>query len=369
MRLGSGRREEQGMLEVFTAGGISVDNIVAADGTVQCNVLGGNAVYSAAGARLWLDDVGILGLVPRNYPVDWLERVKAARIRTEGIAVVEEQLDLSEWFFYRDDGSRIDQLHAAPDAFSDFGLSGPRISMADAARFAEHLKGAPAQGRGFDAFRLDHPVLIERLPQSYSAAKGAHLAANRPDALRRMARALYDSAILVTLDPGSNAPRLAAERPVLGLPALDVFLPSERELEVLTPPGTTAQRLGYLVASGVPAAVVKMGAQGSMVAGAGLAAPVAIGPFPVQALDPTGAGDAYCGGFLAGFVRTRDILISACLGTVSASFAVEAFGPFHLMEAARASARERLAILIDHLPKPLAASVKAAVPNFARVFP
>jgi sugar/nucleoside kinase (ribokinase family) len=357
------------MLEVFTAGGLSVDNIVAADGTVQRKVMGGNAVYSAAGARLWLDDVGILGLVPRNYPAGWLERLRAARIRTEGILVVGEPLDFSEWFFYRDDGSRIDQLHAAPDAFAAFGLSGPRISLDDAARFAGHLKDAPAPGRGFDAFRRDHPVSIEQLPPSYGGARGAHLAANRPDALRRMASALMARSVLVTLDPGSNASRLAAERATLGLPALDVFLPSERELERLTAPGTTQQRLCNLVASGVPATVVKLGARGSMVASAGLAAPVVIAPFPVKALDPTGAGDAYCGGFLAGFVRTRDILFSACLGTVSASFAVQAFGPFHLMQATRASAHERLACLIDRLPTPLAANIKAAVPDFARVFP
>ena len=52
------------MPEVFTVGGLSIDNIVAADGSVHCNVMGGNAVYSAAGARLWLDDVGVVGLVP-----------------------------------------------------------------------------------------------------------------------------------------------------------------------------------------------------------------------------------------------------------------------------------------------------------------
>jgi sugar/nucleoside kinase (ribokinase family) len=357
------------MLEVFTAGGLSVDNIVAADGRVSCEVMGGNAVYSAAGARLWFDDVGILAMVPRNYPADWLAYIAAAGICTEGIAVVDEALDLSEWFFYRDDGSRIDQLQAAPDAFAAFGLTGPRIGKDEAARFARHLKGAAPPGRAFDAFRRDHPVSIEQLPPSYGSAKGAHLAANRPDALRRMARDLTDRAVLVTLDPGPNAARLAAERATLGLPAMDMFLPSERELEPLTPPGTTPQRLSHLVASGVPGAVVKLGAQGSMLAGAGLAAPLSIASYPVTALDPTGAGDAYCGGFLAGFVRTRDILVAACMGTVSASFAVEAFGPFHLMRAPRALAHQRLAYLVDHLPTPLAASVKGAVPNLARVFP
>lgn len=357
------------MPEVFTVGGLSIDNIVAADGSVQRDVMGGNAVYSAAGARLWLDDVGVLGLVPRNFPSELLERLRAARICTKGVTQVDEQVDLSEWFFYRRDGSRIDQLHAAPDAFTAFGLSGDSISMADAARFAEHLKNTQTSGRTFGAFRLDHPVQLGHLPPGYAGAKGAHLAANRPDALRRMAQALSERAMVISLDPGSNASILGEERAGLGFPTMDVFLPSERELQLLTRQGSTGERMMDLMGSGLAALVVKMGAQGSMLSGAGLGAPLAIPALSVNAIDPTGAGDAYCGGFLAGFVRTRDILTSACLGTVSASFAVEAFGPMRLMQATRSAAHERLGTLLADLTDALRAKIRAAVPDIARVFP
>ena len=70
---------------------------------------------------------------------------------------------------------------------------------------------------------------------------------------------------------------------------------------------------------------------------------------PVVAIDPTGAGDAFCGGFLAGLMRTGDAFAAACFGTVSASFAVEAFGPFHLLGATPGSAAERLSLLLGTL--------------------
>jgi len=44
-------------------------------------------------------------------------------------------------------------------------------------------------------------------------------------------------------------------------------------------------------------------------------------------LDPTGAGDAYIGGFLAEYERAKDVLWCACVGSASASFVVEGVGP------------------------------------------
>jgi cytidine kinase len=46
----------------------------------------------------------------------------------------------------------------------------------------------------------------------------------------------------------------------------------------------------------------------------------------VEVLDTTGAGDSYCGGFLAGLVAGRPAVECAVMGTVSASFVVEACG-------------------------------------------
>ena len=45
---------------VFTTGGVIIDNVVSHDGALVRGQIGGNAIYSAAGARLWLDPVGVL---------------------------------------------------------------------------------------------------------------------------------------------------------------------------------------------------------------------------------------------------------------------------------------------------------------------
>ena len=62
-------------------------------------------------------------------------------------------------------------------------------------------------------------------------------------------------------------------------------------------------------------------------------------------VDLTGAGDAFCGGFLAGLHLTGDLASAAAFGTVSASFAVEGEGIGRLMAATRQEAEARLARL------------------------
>ncbi|KAJ6007345.1 hypothetical protein N7540_011321 [Penicillium herquei] len=46
----------------------------------------------------------------------------------------------------------------------------------------------------------------------------------------------------------------------------------------------------------------------------------------VGVVDPTGAGNAFLGGFGVGYIKTKDAVTAACFGTVSASIALEQLG-------------------------------------------
>jgi ribokinase len=47
--------------------------------------------------------------------------------------------------------------------------------------------------------------------------------------------------------------------------------------------------------------------------------------------DTTGAGDAFCGGFLAGCTITGDIIKAAEMGLVSASIVLEGYGALYAL--------------------------------------
>ena len=58
--------------------------------------------------------------------------------------------------------------------------------------------------------------------------------------------------------------------------------------------------------------------------------------------DPTGAGDAFAGGFLAGILKSNDPLQAVIYGNVSASLKVEGSGPFYPLDVLPGLAQARL---------------------------
>ena len=73
--------------------------------------------------------------------------------------------------------------------------------------------------------------------------------------------------------------------------------------------------------------------------------------YPARVADPTGAGDAFCGGFLAGFGRTYDPVQATLHGNVSASLKVEGSGAFYPLDMLPGLAEARLNALKDLVRK------------------
>jgi len=331
------------MVALFTAGGIIVDNVVAADGSVQLETMGGNAVYAAGGARLWIEPVGVVANVPANYPRHWLGALRDAGLRTEGVSVLSETVVRSEWFIYRADGSRIDHLHAPSGILGDLGYGATRLTSIEIAALEARLRALPSDGLSYAEFRRRHPVGLDRLPASFAAARGVHLAPEQPSVQIALARRLRSKACYITTDPGFHAHTMRDDQLGNLLASVDAFLPSEVELRALCPELGMRAALQRWVVRGVGVAGVKLGARGACVFDGASGAVIDMPAAKIVARDPTGAGDAFCGGFLGGFLRTGSVRVASCCAAVSASFAIEAFGPFHLLATTRDAARARLA--------------------------
>jgi sugar/nucleoside kinase (ribokinase family) len=73
--------------------------------------------------------------------------------------------------------------------------------------------------------------------------------------------------------------------------------------------------------------------------------------YPARLADPTGVGDAFCGGFLAGYRRTYDPLQAALYGNVSASLKLEGSGALYPLGTLSGLAEARLNVLKDLVRK------------------
>lgn len=323
--------------DLFAAGGVLLDCIVEADGTLHLDQPGGNAVFAASAARLFADHVGVVGCVPSDYPPGILAALREGGLDLDGVRTVPDETAAPEWFFHHADGSRIDGVHGHATAP---GPIGTRLDPPTARRWRRVLAALPAT-HGFAAFRARHPVRTEHVPPDWWRARGVHLAANAPPQLLEMARAARAKGMLSTLDPGPRAADLTPEvlAELLGL--VDAFMPSARELAVLRPGMSPwaaacdlAQRARGLV-------VAKLGADGALLL-APNAEPVRVPAMPATARDPTGAGDAFCGAFLAGLAHGCPPIEAASRAAVAAAFAVETTGALALLRTPRAALRARL---------------------------
>jgi ribokinase len=130
----------------------------------------------------------------------------------------------------------------------------------------------------------------------------------------------------VIADPGWQLAehKLEALAPILS--RLDAFLPSEVELQAFVPGCAPATALEVLARHCPGAVAVKLGPKGVLVWDRARAMAVAVPAAQARTLDPTGAGDSFSGGFLAGLVATGDPVRAAAFGALSAARIVEHFG-------------------------------------------
>ena len=90
---------------------------------------------------------------------------------------------------------------------------------------------------------------------------------------------------------------------------------------------------------------MKCGAEGVIAHVAGAREGVHIPSVQVEVVDVTGAGDAFCGGVLAGFATKNDPIEALLYGAVAASFCVEGLGFAGLAAATVENASARLVML------------------------
>jgi sugar/nucleoside kinase (ribokinase family) len=85
------------------------------------------------------------------------------------------------------------------------------------------------------------------------------------------------------------------------LPHVDVFMPNEQEAVALTGQTEPRRQAERFLTAGCGTAIITRGDRGALLMT--VAEVIEIPAFPVVAIDPSGAGDAFAAGFIVGLVE------------------------------------------------------------------
>jgi sugar/nucleoside kinase (ribokinase family) len=179
-------------------------------------------------------------------------------------------------------------------------------------------------------------IKVEDVPSSLKT-KAVHLAPIANEIPCEVAEKLAKSAEVISLDPQGlvrvfDENGLVANEPLKDkrmLELVDVYKSSQDEIEAVTGVADLKSAIKAVHDFDVEIVIVTLGMKGAVlsIGGAMYEIPAYT---PNKLVDPTGAGDAFIGGFLAEYVRGKEALWCACVGSALASTVVEGVGPTFL---------------------------------------
>lgn len=276
---------------IVCLGRLTIDDVILPDGTSILNCTGGNALYASLGARLWEPATEIVVAIGDDLPALTWEQFAAANYRTDGfhnrpVKTMHNQIN------YDENGER-KWSHFYSEEISNI------------------LSPAP-----------------EDIPPDYLAAQIFLVQAMNLEAQERLISWLRKHTRgYIALDLKETMILGNEQRIKELISRVDIFMPSQEEASLLSQSEnwyTAAEEFAHL---GPRIVAIKRNKHGSLAYDAASRKFLETPAYPVKAVDPTGAGDAFCGGFLASFLtHSGDLKICLRAAAVSASYAISGYG-------------------------------------------
>lgn len=308
-------------------GSIVLDWVIDQNGVFHEHVLGGNGLYGAAGARIWVDNVAVVSRIGNDFPEDYLQPFKNVGIDLSGVKVLDRPHGMFSAYRYDANGERtffkpleyLESRQITPTE-KQRELFGSPDFFTDPPEFDITVNDIPEKFLSSDSYSV-HP-----LPRSVQKDICVHLGNNA----------------MITVDPGWIISKDSLQEAA----AFQVLAPSEAEFGLFSAWDDIYSFCEPIWNSGLSAMVVKVGRKGCFVFDIPkrtvFQIPVTVFA-PVK--DPTGAGDSFCGGFSVAWGKTRDPLEAALYGMVSSSFIIQEFEAKNALHFEREEAYRRLNIL------------------------
>jgi sugar/nucleoside kinase (ribokinase family) len=290
-------------MSVLVVGSVALDSVETPFGKAE-DVLGGSATFFSASASL-LTKVSVVGVIGSDYPVERLDPLKKRGVDFTGL----ERATGNSFRWrgrYRHDLNSAETLETQLGVFSHFSPKIPDVLKQIPFLFLANID---------PRLQLDVLKQVKRPKLVACDTMNFWIQSRRPDLLE-----LLGHVDLVTLNDG--------------------------EARQLTEKANLVQAAQWIMARGPRHVIIKKGEHGAFMftANSIFFAPA----FPLEnVFDPTGAGDAFAGGFIGYLAATGDLSEAnmrraVVYGSVMGSFAVEQFSIDRLMTVNRREIDQRV---------------------------
>jgi sugar/nucleoside kinase (ribokinase family) len=281
------------VFDIIAVGHLSIDSIFLPSRRTPFTVLGGSSAYVSFVARRLDARVSVVSKVGADFPDAYKWWLEQEGVDLSGLVKVEDGQTTRYELRYSDDLSeRVLQLKAKAG-----------------------------------------PILVDDLPESLKA-RAVHVAPIDGEVSYEIVEKLRSCAPILSLDPqglvrnygedGKVTVGSLNDKRILRL--VDIFKSSLREAEAVTATSDLESAVKTLHESGIKIVIVTLGKDGAAVSVENELHRVPAAKAS-RIVDPTGAGDAFIGGFLAEYVKGEDCSWSSSVGSSAASFVVEGMGP------------------------------------------
>lgn len=309
------------MVDIVVYGKVIIDSIRVSTPDVIPDVLGGGGPQAAFGARVWNLSVGFSTRIGKDFGENHRQSLLNLDIDISGVTTLGDLPTLK--------GSPItydaNEYAIVPNTSSHNSIYGPS--------FWREL--------------LERPIT---LPATYAHPKAIHLVSEYPDEpMMLTALEMRRAGVVLSLEPLVDHRTWSNKESMLDLfGQVDVLSPDWPTASGIAASDDPAKVMSHWSKLGPALVAIRHGKHGSYVWDSTTDMAWHTPAMPIQVADPTGGGNAYGGGLIAGWLRTPDARMAGACGAVSASFLVERIGMPEWFESLQRRAHKRLDFVLDH---------------------
>lgn len=336
--------ELSSIVRYIIAGRLTRDYIILPDHRVQIDIPGGNGLYAAAGLALWDSQIGLISRVNPDYPQEWIAQIAQNGILAHGIQRGAEQFEQRNFIAYDDfetfhHDNPVSHFAQTKEPFprSLLGFLQPKNELENPDTFREFQ------------YRSPEAIVQKDIPPDLfesSIAHICHLDYFSQEQLIYTFRQAGISNITLDLSPAYMDPIFWNDVHRLVHNVTAVFV-DENHLKKLyrSRAADVWQMAEDLGVNGSELVIIKRGLKGQWIYDHHSKKRWELPAYPFSKLvDPTGAMDAFCGGFLASYRGHYDPVEAAIHGSISASVSIECSGPLKILDILPGLIAERVRI-------------------------